>query len=125
MTRKSRQRQAAYRLGHGAEWIAALYLTLKGYRILARRFLARSGEIDLVALRGSVIAFVEVKARRDFVTGIEAINSDKQRKLSFAVDEWLGRNSWASHHVLRGDAIIISPWRWPRHIEDAFALSFA
>ncbi len=121
----SERRRAAYRLGHSAEWVAALYLILKGYRILARRFLARSGEIDLVALRGSVVAFVEVKARRDFATGIEAIDPDKQRKLSFAIDEWVGRNSWASHHVLRGDAIIISPWRWPRHIEDAFDLSFA
>ncbi|MFP3339830.1 YraN family protein, partial [Micrococcus sp. SIMBA_131] len=56
-------RQKAYRLGHRGEWLAAIALRLKGYRILARRYRTKLGEIDLIARRGDLVAIVEVKAR--------------------------------------------------------------
>ena len=62
---KTLSRRRSERAGRRAEWIGALILTLKGYRILARRFRVHSGEIDLIARRGDVIAFIEVKARSE------------------------------------------------------------
>ncbi|TIO58114.1 MAG: YraN family protein, partial [Mesorhizobium sp.] len=55
-------RRKAYRRGHRGEWLAALALMLKGYRILARRHRTKLGEIDLIARRGDLVLFVEVKA---------------------------------------------------------------
>src|SRR5580693_309577 len=56
-------RVAAFRAGLSAETRAAAYLMAKGYRILARRFRTPYGEIDLVARKRNLVAFVEVKAR--------------------------------------------------------------
>ena len=125
MARSIGQRRAAYRRGHAAEWIAILLLSLKGYRILGRRYLAKGGEIDVVALRGRVIAFVEVKARANIEAGLEAITEEKQRRFGHAVDAWLMRHPWGADYVLRCDAIVVTPRGWPRHIEDAFALPLA
>lgn len=60
----SEKRVRAYRHGLFAETIAALMLRAKGHRILARRYKTPVGEIDLVALKGRRLAFVEVKHRR-------------------------------------------------------------
>ena len=58
-------RQAAERRGHSSESLAALWLRLKGYRILARRLKTRAGEIDLVAAAPfGPVCFIEVKARQ-------------------------------------------------------------
>uniref|UniRef100_UPI0025F8626B YraN family protein n=1 Tax=uncultured Hyphomicrobium sp. TaxID=194373 RepID=UPI0025F8626B len=59
----SEQRRTRERRGHTAEWAAAIALMVKGYRILARREKTPLGEIDLIAVRGRRVAFVEVKRR--------------------------------------------------------------
>ncbi|MBI3275131.1 MAG: YraN family protein, partial [Methylocystis sp.] len=56
-------RRARHRGGLRAETLAALWLTYKFYKLLARRYRARDGEVDIIARRGRTIAFVEVKAR--------------------------------------------------------------
>ena len=66
-------RQKAYRRGHRGERLAAAALMLKGYRILARRYRTKLGEIDLIARRGNLVLFVEVKARRTLMKAMEAI----------------------------------------------------
>jgi len=119
---KAQKRKKAYRWGHYAELIAAFWLIMKGYRILKRRYGARGGEIDLVIARGKLIAFVEVKARSDFDAALEAIDETKSRRLGKAIEDWIFRHQPPYGHDFRGDAVIIVPWRFPRHIEDAFEL---
>ena len=121
--RSSRQRQRALRHGIWAEWLAAFSLVCKGYRLLAYRYGGHGGEIDLVVRRKQVIAFVEVKYRADHDRALAAIDTNKQNRFNKAVNLWLMRNGWARDHVLRGDAVLVVPWRWPRHIEDAFTLA--
>jgi putative endonuclease len=119
------RRRKAYRLGFLAEWIAAGFLLIKGYRILALRYSAHSGEIDIIAMRRDIVVFVEVKARAHREAGLMAISQEKQRRFARAVHHWVGRNPWSMNRTLRCDAIIVLPMRLPYHLEDAFQLSMA
>ena len=56
-------------LGDFGERVAAAHLEAKGYRILATKFRMREGEVDVIAERGGVVAFVEVKTRRGDAMG--------------------------------------------------------
>jgi len=118
--RRAEARRRANRTGRCAEWAAALLLTLKGYRILARGFTVAGGEIDIVARRGEVVAFIEVKARPGLDEALLAVDGVKRRRLSRAAAVWLARNPWAASFDFRGDAVLMTPRHWPRHVVDAF-----
>ena len=121
--RDTGRRRTAFVFGLRAERRAALRLTLKGYRILASRYTAAGGEIDLVAKRGQVVAFVEVKARPTLDEAAASITGVKRERLHRAARRWLAHHPWAARdHVLRGDAVFVAPRRWPRHLADAFAI---
>lgn len=119
---KNPQHIAAHKFGLWAEHLAAALLICKGYRILARRFRAAGGEIDLIAWRGDVVAFVEVKARPTLDEALSAIEWRKRERVSRAARSWLSRNPWAAARVWRGDAVYVAPWRWPRHVVAAMLL---
>jgi putative endonuclease len=114
-------RRRAHRAGHGAEWVAILLLWAKGYRILARRYLVKGGEIDVVARRGRTIAFVEVKLRASLDDAMIAIAPAKRRRMARAARVFVSRQR-AGDLTYRADAIFLSPWRWPLHIPAAFEL---
>jgi putative endonuclease len=115
-------KRRAHLFGLRAESAAAVWLFLKGYRILARRFHVAGGEIDMVARRGDVVAFVEVKARPGLDEAASAIGEIKRRRISRAARVWLTRNPWAMRATLRGDAIFVAPRRLPRHLPAAYRL---
>ncbi len=113
-------RLQANRRGRRAERIAALWLMLRGYRILDRGFKVAGGEIDLVARRGETLAFVEVKRRASLDEALLAVTGTKRGRIARAAGVWLSRNAWAAGLTYRGDAVLIAPRRWPRHLADAF-----
>jgi conserved hypothetical protein TIGR00252 len=82
-------------LGDWGEDRAALYLQLRGYRILARNFRCRQGEIDIVARKDDIVAFVEVKLRKnaDYGEAREFVTYSKQRRILSAANLWLMRNN--------------------------------
>jgi len=108
--------------GRRAEWLAILWLTAKGYRLLERRFGGKGGEIDLVMKRGRTIAFVEVKARGALEDALGAITPQKRRLVEARIRQWLAQNPWAMEHHLRADAVFLAPRRWPRHVPAVFEL---
>lgn len=116
-------RRAAYLRGHTAERLAALLLIAKGYTILARRHAGHGGEIDIVARRGRTLVFVEVKQRADLDAASLAITGVKRQRFARAARHYLARNTWAMEVTVRCDAIFLAPWRWPRHVQDAFPLA--
>jgi putative endonuclease len=118
----SEAKRRAHLFGLRAEWLAAAWLILKGYRILARRFSVAGGEIDIVARRRDVVAFVEVKARPGLDEAAIAISEVKRRRMSQAARVWLTRNPWAMSATLRGDAVFVAPGRLPRHLPAAYLL---
>lgn len=120
-------KRAAYRLGLKAEKIAALYLRLKGYRILAERYRILQGEIDLLARKGKTLAAVEVKARKTLEACEESIAPWKQRKIAAAMQHVISGGGGkiaglgdAQALNIRFDAVWIVPRRWPKHIKDAW-----
>lgn len=119
--RKTPDRARAEQSGRRAETLAALYLRLKGFAILARRFKTPVGEIDIVARRGSTIVFVEVKQRRDAggeAMALEAIRTDR---LTRAAQWFLAKNPSLAGNDLRFDVIFLARGQWPRHLINAFS----
>lgn len=120
MTGASARKLKAYRRGHRGEWLAALALMLKGFRILERRYRTKLGEIDLIARRGDLVLIVEVKARRTLIEAMEAIGRDSERRIEAAADLWLARQPDHVRLSLRFDLVAVLPRRWPVHVSNAF-----
>ena len=118
--RGAARRRAAERRGRLAEMAAVVLLTLKGYRVLARRVRTPVGEIDMIARRGCVLAFVEVKARGAQDAAAEAVTLGQRRRIARAAAWWLARRPAFGDHVLRFDAVLVAPRRLPRHVAGAF-----
>ncbi len=110
------KRQAAEQRGRRAERIAALWLRLKGYRILGARVRTPAGEIDIVARRGRMLAFVEVKARDDDHDASAALEPARLRRVSRAANLVLDRYIKGCEGA-RIDALVIARGRLPRHFE--------
>lgn len=113
------ERRAAERRGRGAERLAAALLRAKGYRILARRFRSPAGEIDLVAARGRVLAFVEVKRRRDMAEAAESVTAKSRARIARAAEHFLRRHPQWAERDLRFDAVLLGRFL-PRHVPDAW-----
>lgn len=116
-------RLAAFRTGLSAESRAAAYLMAKGYRILAKRFRTPHGEIDLVAKRWNLLAFVEVKARATLDDAALAVTPRQQARIVDAAQAWLVMHPEHADFELRFDAILIAPRHLPRHVLAAFDAS--
>src|SRR3954469_9077676 len=116
-------RVAAFRTGVSAEARAAAYLMMKGYRILARRFRTPYGEIDIVARRRNLVAFVEVKARASLDEAAYAVPPRQQQRIVAAAEAWLMAHPEHADFDLRFDAMLIAPRRLPRHLLAAFDAS--
>ncbi len=114
------RRNETYRAGLRAEAAAALILTAKGYRILARRYKTPHGEIDLVARRGGAVAFVEVKARADLEQALAALTPAMKARIGNAARHYLAAHPQFATFILRFDVIAyVSPLCW-RHLDNAW-----
>jgi putative endonuclease len=108
-------RQEAEQRGRGAETLACWYLRLKGWRILARRARVHGGEVDIVARRGRMLAFVEVKARATEDAAAFALDDWRLRRVVVAAERLAPRYLRDGDDV-RIDALFIVPGRWPKHM---------
>jgi len=112
-------RQEAEERGRTAETIAGWYLRMHGWRILARRARVPGGEVDIVAKRGRTLAFVEVKARDTEESAALALDEWRLRRVAVAAERLMPRFMDGIDEV-RIDAIIILPFRWPRHLTNVW-----
>jgi putative endonuclease len=118
--RRKAQRIKALRRGSFSEYLAAFSLMLRGYRILAMRYRVKSGEIDIIARKGDLVSFVEVKARATAADSVFAVNGLTQSRIRNASHYWLQTQKDASQLSYSYDIIAVRPWRWPEHFRDAF-----
>lgn len=120
---KSRARIEAYLGGHRGEALAAWFLRLKLYRIVATRYKTPMGEIDLIAERWGVTVFVEVKARARADTEEETLMAVNQSRIVRAAQHWLAHHPGKAGTDFRFDVIFLARGRWPRHVVNAFDAS--
>ena len=113
------RREAAEARGRRGERLAAWYLRLKGWRILDRRVRTPAGEIDLIAKRGNLIAFIEVKTRASAAELDFAIDEKRLSRVAAAAEILSARYAVQGEDI-RIDVILIAPGVRPRHIENAW-----
>ncbi|REK17196.1 MAG: YraN family protein [Planctomycetota bacterium] len=101
-------------LDRRGERAAERHLKRQGYHIVARRDRGRLGELDLVAVDGRTVVFVEVKTRRTHVAGhpAEAVDADKQRKLTRLALAYLKRHDLLEYSS-RFDVVAVT---WPKGV---------
>lgn len=113
-------RRQAVRTGRRGEALAIWRLRLAGWRILARDWRSPAGEIDIIARRGRLVLFVEVKARGDLLAAGEAVGARQQGRIAAAAALFLARHPELAGCDARFDAMLVAPWRWPVHLADAW-----
>lgn len=117
--KKPNKRQMAEQRGRTAEMLAVLLLRVKGYRILAQRFRCSVGEIDIVAVKGSMFIFIEVKARRNTNEALESITAHQRNRIEAAAGVWL-QSETSQNFAVRFDVITVAPRTLPTHMMDAW-----
>jgi len=117
--------------GRAAEEAAARYLLRGGWRLLGRNVRVGRGELDIVARRGPVLAFVEVKARRTLTCGApeDAVGAAKRRQVARLAELWLAARPWALKGIdeVRFDIVAVDSRTFPseiRHLPAAFTLDW-
>ena len=128
MSAPTKRGAANARLGRAAEEAAVRYLEARSWRVLGRNVRVGRGELDIIARRGPVLAFVEVKARRTHSCGApeDAVTVQKRRQVARLAELWLAARPWAMGGVadVRFDIVAVDLTSFPaavRHLPAAFS----
>jgi putative endonuclease len=117
--RSTPERQDADQRGREAEAQAAMWLAQQGWRIVAERVKTKAGEIDLIAKRPGLVAFVEVKWRARAASLGDAIDERRLTRVARAA-EVIAHEYATDGEDIRIDVILLAPGRKPTHIENAW-----
>ncbi|MCM0021645.1 MAG: YraN family protein [Tagaea sp.] len=117
---KSTRHVAAQKRGAFAETLAVWRLRLAGWRIVARDLRVGPAQIDIVATRQRVLAFVEVKRRERIEDAADALHPAQRARIARAAEIFLAQRPDFAAFETRFDAILIAPGRWPEHRQDAW-----
>lgn len=108
--------------GAVGEQIVSGWLQNNGFRILEANMNCRMGEIDIIAIKGELIAMVEVKARQEVDRPVaEMVPWRKQQRIISAARYWLAKSPWAAEHSIRFDVAIVEGHALAEYIPNAFA----
>ncbi len=110
----------SYSKGLWSETLAAWFLRLKGYRILEERYKTPVGEIDLIAQKGTVLAFVEVKARKLMDDALQAVTPRMKTRISRAAQYYISQNPESASQDMRFDLIAVAPPFYCQHLDNAW-----
>jgi len=118
------RRQRAQRRGQVAEWLCLWHLRLRGWRILARGWRCPSGEIDILARRGRILAVIEVKSRSEIDAAASALTPRQKRRIARAAEAFLLSRPDLAGLDLRFDVMLVTPRRLPRHWHGAWRTDY-
>ena len=114
------RRHRAQRRGQLAEFLCRWHLRLRGWRIVAIDWRCPSGEIDILARRGNMLAAIEVKTRGDLASAAGAVLPRQRRRIARAAEAFLSARPELAGLALRFDVMLLTPRRLPRHLPDAW-----
>ena len=120
MSAASERRRKAERRGRWAESLCLWSLRLRGYRILARDYRVAVGEIDILARRGATLVAIEVKARGNHASAVEAVTPRQRRRIMRAAAQFLASHPSLARLTVRFDVMLVLPGRLPLHLRDAW-----
>lgn len=112
-------RRQAEKRGLRSETWAVWWLRLHGWRILARRVKLPIGEVDVIARRGGVLAFVEVKWRGTIFERDYASDTRRLRRVARTA-EVLAQRYARTGEAIRIDVLLFAPRAWPRHVTNVW-----
>lgn len=107
-----------YNKGLLSEFVAKVFLLIKGYRIIAQRYKTKFSEIDIIAQKNSTIVFVEIKFRRKFSLEFNPISLSQLTRIRKTAKIFTSRGFY-KHNQIRFDLILIEPFKI-RHLTNAF-----
>ena len=123
LTDQTKNSHLSHRRGQWGEFLGRWFLRLKGYRILARRFRIRGGEIDIIAQHGQTLVMVEVKERSNREASTYVVTPHQRRRLIRTARAFLSYHQNLSSLVLRFDVLIVIAGFLMYHIRDAFDMN--
>lgn len=114
------QNSNTYDQGLWAETIAAMYLCLKGYKILERRYKTKIGEIDIIARKKQTLAFIEVKYRPSLGEGLQAVSSQARRRIERTASHYIALHPLYTDLEFRFDILAVSGAFSVQHLDNAW-----
>lgn len=114
------QGQQNYQSGLWAEYLAAMLLWLKGYRLIKSRYKTRYGEIDLIVKKRDRLIFVEVKKRQSLLKAGEAVSPQSRERIKRTAQDFMHKHSQYHHCFLQFDVILVAHGVYPSHIKQAW-----
>ena len=114
-------KRSNHKNGIFAEYVALLWLTLKGYRLVTMRYKTKLGEIDLIVRRGQTLVFAEVKARANMEDAAAAIHTRNQARVMQAAQLFLRNHPGYVDYQVRFDAVLVTWYKRPQHLAHAFS----
>lgn len=116
--KKRDQRKSREKAGRRSEWLAEIFLRLKGYQILERRYKTKQGEIDIIARKKNVLVIAEVKQRQTLELAEESITNYARRRITQAAETYYARTPKVQNLALRFDGIfMVGRWKIT-HVKD-------
>lgn len=112
----------SYRFGRFAEALCRWRLRLSGYRVLHQDYRSATGEIDIIARRGSIVAFIEVKARNARSDAAHALQPKQRRRIERTALGYLARHPELAELDARFDLMTLTPFSWPEHWRAAWLM---
>lgn len=117
--KKQNKKRSAHNYGKYAELLACIYLSLKGYRIVERRYKTKIGEIDLIAIKNKTVIFIEIKARKNKNID-EVLLKQQMTRITKAASLFIIKNKKFYNYSIRFDLVIVRSFIAFSHIKNAW-----
>lgn len=120
MLQNQKRGKKSYLSGKWAEAIARLFLLARGYFCIYQGFRVSFVEIDLILIKKNTLIFCEVKKRTSFLKAGESIKKAQKKRLLKGAFLFLKKYPQFQKHAIRFDAVLLEPWKLPRHVKHAW-----